>query len=103
MSFFDRGESQDEGAALAEFAIDGKGDAVGLGNVLDDGQPQAGTHTVVAGGLLRTIVLFKNSGQGVFTDAYPIVGDLDASRAILEPAGADGYTAGRVRILDSVG
>ena len=102
-SFLEWGESEDKGGALAEFAIDGDGGVVCLSNVFDDGQPQAGTHGVVAGGLLGTIVLFKDSWQGVLADAYPVVGDLDAGRAIFEPTRTDGYAPSGVRILDSVG
>ena len=34
---------------MADLAVDAQGDVVGLGNVLDNGQAQAGTHGVVLG------------------------------------------------------
>ena len=103
MSFLYRRESETDGGALVDFAIDGDGDVMGLGNVLDDGQSQAGTHAVVSGGFLGTIVLFEDPGQGVFPNANSLVRDLDTGRTIFKPTGANGYTAARVRILNSVG
>ena len=47
---------------MAELAIDAKGNAMGFGDVLDDGQAQTGRHGVVLGSLLGTIVLLEDMG-----------------------------------------
>ena len=88
---------------MAKFAVDAKGNIVGLGDVLDDGQAQAGRHGVVLGRLLGTKVLLEDTGQGIRADTNALVADPDANRAILELARTNGYTAGRLRILDGVG
>ncbi len=73
---FDGGECHGEGRALAELAVDCEIDLVGLSNVLDDSQAQAGTPGIVLDRLLGTIILLKNAAQSVFTDTNTLISNL---------------------------
>lgn len=59
--------------SLTRGAFDSYMTAMGLGNVLDDGQAETGTSQVTAAGLIDAVETLKKSWQMIFGDAVTLV------------------------------
>ena len=68
---------QGERAALSQFALHGHTAAVGLGDVLDDGQPQAGTAELAAARFVHPVEPFKQARKMFFGNAHALVREAD--------------------------
>ena len=66
-----------EGAALSQLAVDGDIAAVGLGDMFDDGQPQAGAAELAAARLVHPVEPFEQTGEMLFGDAHALVLEAD--------------------------
>ena len=61
--------------ALAECAFHTDGTAVGLGDMIDDGEPQTGTAELPAPGFIDTVEPFKQPRQMFLVDSASLIGD----------------------------
>jgi hypothetical protein len=68
-------EVDGKGAPLAGVAFHRHFAPVGLGNVLDDGQPEASAPDFAAAAGVHPVEAFEEPGQVLFGDAHPLVRD----------------------------
>ncbi len=71
-----------KGAALAERAVDGDAAVVGLHDVLDDRESQAGASQLSAAGPVDAIEAFEDPREVFLGDPRPVVGDADRDLAV---------------------
>jgi len=66
-----------EGAAFAKGAFHGDITAMGLGNMLDNGQPQTRAAHGPAAGLVHAVKPFEQARQMLFGNAHALVCNAD--------------------------
>src|ERR1039458_10722476 len=90
------GEGEMEGGALAQLAFDPGLSAVGLNNMFDNGQPQAGAAAFPGAGAVHAVEPLKDAADGVGGDARAVVGHGDLDLLPLGFAGVEDDAAGRL-------
>ena len=70
-------------AAFSKLAVYCNMSAVGLGNVLDNRQPQTGAAHGAAAGLVYAVKPFKKPWQMLFCDANSLILDLNLNLGIV--------------------
>ena len=78
------GKGEGEQAALARLALHGDRAAVGLGDVLDDREPQPGAAHVAAAPLVHAVEPLEDARQVLALDAGSLVADLDDQRSVAQ-------------------
>ena len=76
-----------ERAADAERAVDGDAAVMGLHDVLDDGQPQAGAAQLAAASAIDAVEALEDARQVLGRDAAAAICDVDQHLAIGDLAG----------------
>src|SRR5687767_14930872 len=96
-----RGNGEKESAAVAEFALDPDFAAVGLDDVFDDGEAEAGAALVAGAGAIDTVEAFEDAALRFGRNAGAIVGDGDGG-ALTIGFGGDGDGAAGRAVFDAV-
>ena len=94
-------DGEKESAAVAEFAFDPDLAAVGLDDVFDDGEAEAGAALVAGAGAIDAIEAFEDAALCFGWNARAVVGNGDG-RAVGVHFGGDGNGAAGRAVFDSV-
>src|SRR5687767_9527237 len=95
------GDGEKESAALAEFALYPDFAAVGLDDVFDDGEAEAGAALVAGAGAIDAVETFEDAALRFGRNAGAVVGDGDGCTLRIGFGGDSDGAAGRA-VFDAV-
>src|SRR5439155_24275736 len=96
------GQREEEGRPLPHFALHPDFAVMGLRDVLDDGQAQAGAALLPGARLVDPIKALEDAVDGLRRDSRPVVANKDLYHLRLGRAGADPDATFGAAVLDGV-